>query len=323
MSTATDLHLPYVTKYLSRPPLVIDISRMVSDGLSYSYRPGKDWPMVVLGDDRLELTAAAVSGIWLRRIDFDNMMPELPIAPEHAYAHDSAMAAQVRMGHALPLLFQPEILWVSRRDAIRRAELKPYQLVQARKAGLRVPETLVTTDPKAAIAFVEQRGSCIIKPLAPYPPRDHGQPTRILRYDGHLNLEGVRVQAHIFQQLIEPVAELRIAVIGDQVFAAEVRDVAGDAARQEGIRDFRRSFEKDTFEAVAYDLPFEIAEACVAYLRRMELQSGYIDMVVDKRGRYWFLECNPNGQWAFVDDMTVEKIGRALALLLETGQGAL
>ena len=46
------------------------------------------------------------------------------------------------------------------------------------------------------------------------------------------------------------------------------------------------------------------------------------DLVVDKEGRFWFLEDNPNGQWAFIEQWTHQPIGRSIAALLTGGPGA-
>jgi hypothetical protein len=39
--------------------------------------------------------------------------------------------------------------------------------------------------------------------------------------------------------------------------------------------------------------------------------------VLDKKGEIWFLEINPNGQWAFVEEVTGQPMGKALADLLQ------
>jgi glutathione synthase/RimK-type ligase-like ATP-grasp enzyme len=67
-----------------------------------------------------------------------------------------------------------------------------------------------------------------------------------------------------------------------------------------------------------YDLPKKISEQCITLVRRLGLLYGAIDFVHDPQGRIWFLEINPNGQWAFVDEHTTDNIGQAMANLLNT-----
>jgi hypothetical protein len=43
------------------------------------------------------------------------------------------------------------------------------------------------------------------------------------------------------------------------------------------------------------------------------LFSGHFDFVVTPDGEYVFLECNPQGQWAFLDHLTDHRMSRAFA----------
>lgn len=54
-----------------------------------------------------------------------------------------------------------------------------------------------------------------------------------------------------------------------------------------------------------------------ALLDRVGLRFAALDFVVAPDGEWWFLECNPNGQWAWIEDNTEMPITRALAEALE------
>lgn len=71
---------------------------------------------------------------------------------------------------------------------------------------------------------------------------------------------------------------------------------------------------KLTFEP--FNLPLEVAEKCVNLVKTLGLRYGAIDIVV-KKDIYYFLEINPNGQWAFVDEYNVTLIGKEIAMLLQ------
>lgn len=43
--------------------------------------------------------------------------------------------------------------------------------------------------------------------------------------------------------------------------------------------------------------------------------AGTIDLVLDEQGQIWFLEVNPNGQWAWLEEATGEPIAASLARL--------
>ncbi len=42
-----------------------------------------------------------------------------------------------------------------------------------------------------------------------------------------------------------------------------------------------------------------------------------LDFIVDPDDQWWFLECNPNGQWAWIEEETGLPISSALADALE------
>ena len=73
-------------------------------------------------------------------------------------------------------------------------------------------------------------------------------------------------------------------------------------------------------------MPESIAGKCTAFLRRMGLSFGCFDFIVTPSGEYVFLECNPNGQWLWVELETGLPISQAIAEFLSeiknlTGKG--
>ncbi len=70
------------------------------------------------------------------------------------------------------------------------------------------------------------------------------------------------------------------------------------------------------------DLSDETRLRCIEYVKVLGLQYSAIDLALDEDGKYWFLEVNPNGQWAFVELATVLQISKAIAELLSSGGGS-
>ncbi|MEV5983559.1 MvdC/MvdD family ATP grasp protein [Streptomyces sp. NPDC052051] len=79
----------------------------------------------------------------------------------------------------------------------------------------------------------------------------------------------------------------------------------------QGLSDQDRRF------AAEQALP--IAHAVVAYLAELRLIFGAFDFVVTTAGDWHFLECNPNGQWAWQPTETTTAIAHAIADELERG----
>jgi len=122
-------------------------------------------------------------------------------------------------------------VWVSRPDRIRAAEFKASQLVAARSLGLRTPRTLFTNNPAAARAFYEQLGGRVVckavwKSQVPFSEVTATQPrflyTNQVRAEHLAWLDGVQATMHCFQEEIEKAYDLRVVVIGRQMFAIEI-----------------------------------------------------------------------------------------------------
>ncbi|MDQ3698554.1 MAG: hypothetical protein M3373_11110 [Gemmatimonadota bacterium] len=63
-------------------------------------------------------------------------------------------------------------------------------------------------------------------------------------------------------------------------------------------------------------LPEKVEALCVELLTELNLCFGAIDIVRAPDGEYVFLEINPNGQWAWVEERTGLPISDAIADLL-------
>jgi len=87
-----------------------------------------------------------------------------------------------------------------------------------------------------------------------------------------------------------------------------------------GVRDWRAGDHYGGTIIQAFELPASIARACVLHVKEMGLKYGGIDLLLDREDNFWFLENNPNGQWAFIEEATGQPIGKAIAKLLMTGK---
>ncbi|HXW26703.1 MAG TPA: hypothetical protein VEK73_18310 [Xanthobacteraceae bacterium] len=121
----------------------------------------------------------------------------------------------------------------------------------------------------------------------------------------------IRLAPVIFQRHVAAVADLRVTIIGEEIFAAavNVRDLTYDV-------DVRLNIVQNY---VAHDLPDEVADKLRALMRRLGLVYGAIDLRLTADGRYVFLEINPAGQFLYVEQSTGQPITAALAARLAAG----
>ncbi len=356
LSHDDDPHLPKVTKFLKEEPLCINTGTIPSRGLSYHFTPGNPWPEVSYDGRALHLRDNPIKSIWYRSIDPRRLMTEgeleahikRTLCDEHTLAtHYQLLDAIIgdpgseyckhlmpvpevfreyvasslnRLAGALPDVI-PDAFWVSARGPLIAASSKPRQRVVAAQVGFNMPAAVFTSEREVAEVFLAKHKKCVVKPLAIRPPGGYNQQTRTLVHGKTKPFQGLNVNPHIFEELIVPDFELRIMVVGRKTFASRVWNedevIKAEEKIESGeVRDMRAGFTTETFRAESFELPHEIHLMCVELTKRLGLVCGMIDVIV-RDGVYYFLEDNGNGQWAFVDDYTVEQIGREMAAMLE------
>jgi hypothetical protein len=225
-----------------------------------------------------------------------------PIAQEYCVSEWSAVLRS--LWNAL------EGRWLNSPFAILRAEDKPRQLAVATGLGFRVPETIITNDQQAAVGFAEQR-SIVGKPLrqALLERGESGEvifTSRLSRAD-LADADTVSLAPCIFQREIIKKCDVRVTVVGSNVFAVAIASQATD----DTATDWRKGSNPDLVHE-SIELPTELAERCVALAQSLDISFGAIDLVLDQSEQYWFLEINPNGQWAWIERRTGLPITRAI-----------
>lgn len=204
-----------------------------------------------------------------------------------------------------------EALWINPPARDAAASHKPYQLAIAQSLGLEIPQTMMTSDPEEARTFWrEYDGDVIYKQFIAL-PESWSETRKLGEAETKVADETIRLAPVIFQRHVAAVADLRVTIIGGEVFAAavEVRDLDYDV-------DVRLNL--DT-KYVAHDLPDDVADKLRAMMRRLGLVYGAIDLRLTEDGRYVFLEINPAGQFLYVEQQTGQPITAALAARLAAG----
>ncbi|MBO1415429.1 ATP-grasp ribosomal peptide maturase [Streptomyces sp. FH025] len=282
--------------------------------------PGKDLPGPValaarLGTDGLSGTLRAgdraVGLHEVRALYHRRPSPYLPGSGDQA---ERFAAHETRRGLGGVLAALPGCLYLSHPQAIARAEYKPEQLTIAAGLGLRVPETLITNDPTVARSFASGQPT-IYKPLHAGPYHVEGEPAGIwAAVVDPASIDDRLIDCpHLFQAQVPKVGDVRAVVVGDRVFCALIK-------APEGVVDWRSEYRALTYEAV--ECPEPIRAALLLYRREFGLNFGAFDFAVTTENEWWFLECNPNGQWAWLEHAAQLPITTAIADLLENGEPA-
>jgi ATP-grasp ribosomal peptide maturase len=204
-------------------------------------------------------------------------------------------------------------LYLSHPQAIARAEYKPAQLATATRQGLSVPATLITSDPAEAKSFASEQPT-IYKPLHAGAYEVEGEPAGIWAASvGPDEVDdAVSHCAHLFQAQVPKTSDVRAVVVGNRVFCARITVPAG-------VVDWRAEYRNLRYESIS--CPDDVQRALLRFLADFGLRFGAFDFALTADEEWWFLECNPNGQWAWLEDAAGLPITAAIADLLEKGEG--
>lgn len=240
-----------------------------------------------------------VTSIWYRRPKLSRSLPDdidLQILP---YIQEDSWF----LTHGLFELTNESTVWISRPENIRRAENKIYQLKVADTCGLKIPLTFIGNSPEELEKLMakEQKHGFIVKPIRS--GRYFLQNETLIFYTTNFPDEWKWSEIErwpvIVQERIRKKRDIRVTFFGDKIYAVAINS----AHLAEKVQlDWRRSMDEVSYESVI--LPGQIEGLLSKMLNCMGLLFGAFDLVETPEGEYVFLELNPNGQWAWIEQKT-------------------
>lgn len=256
-----------------------------------------------------------ISSIWYRR-------PGIPL-PDDTITDQGIRAFCSKESNEFleTIWFFFKGLWVSYPPSIFHAQNKLYQLGIAKRLGFQVPRTLSTNDPRKAMEFIKTALSKVVVKAVRQGVLKVGDQENVIFTNEVTEkdieaLMDVKYCPVIFQEYIPKRFDLRVTVVGSRVFAVEIHP---NSKVLNSEFDWRRG-DQETLLYRIHTLPEDIESLCVNLLEALDLNFGAIDLVYSDTGDYFFLEINPNGQWAWLEQKLGISISGSLVDLL-TGTG--
>jgi MvdD family ATP-grasp ribosomal peptide maturase len=273
-----------------------------------------DTERLILTQDGQEYDLSAVTGVWYRRL---NIGGKIPAQMDVQFRNASVQEARVTV---FGLITSLRAFHLDSIPTIRRVENKQLQLQVAREIGLDTPRTLITNKPAAVREFARTCPKGIITKMmasfAIYNDRGEEQVvfTNPVSAEDLEHLDGLKFCPMTFQELLPKEVELRVTIVGKQVFCAAVDSQKLDTAkfdwRKEGLALMDAWY--------PYSLPPEVAAKLLRFMEYFGLNYGAIDIIVTSDGRYVFLEVNPVGEFFWLELYAGLPISTAIAKILLT-----
>lgn len=197
-----------------------------------------------------------------------------------------------------------------------QASSKIYQKIIAQSVGFIIPQTVITNNLSALQNFITTADYFALKPMKAdsiqigddhqmvfYSRRVSSEQLNSLDENGFVNAP------NFIEEYIDKKYEIRLTMVGNQPFAAKIESQA--MLEGKGKEDWREGYDHGiSFTPIILDE--QIIEKCINYLKKINLNFGCFDFVVTKSGEYIFLECNPNGQWLWIEEDTKMDISGAI-----------
>jgi hypothetical protein len=244
-----------------------------------------------------------------------------PVDPTPHPALSDAAAQGLALGETLELLtylsVDRRVRWFNNPHDNRFSQRKLPQLFLAQELGLTTPRTLITNQPDLVRDFSTRiSGRLLCKSMKEQGFRGETDgyfifSRKVTPDELEAACDQVAYCPTFFQEYIEKAHELRITIIGDDLYCCAI-----DSQKVEGAETDWRRLDPSRVPHNMVSLPAEIEDKLRLMMVHYGLSYAAFDMIVTPAGEYVFLEMNPNGQWLWIELMTGAPMTRSIIRML-------
>jgi hypothetical protein len=199
-------------------------------------------------------------------------------------------------------------IWFPHYDSYQVNKLEVVYKSSLKK--IKTPNSIVTNNKSDLKEFAKKNKDVVYKPIGGLGYYTFGRYT----YYSHTTsltpelIDGLPefFVPSLFQERVKADFEIRVFYLDSEFYAT--------AALSSDIRrsvDLKKSFYNNTLRWVPYTLPEKLKNELHALMKDLNLNTGSIDVIRDKNGKYYFLEVNPVGQYSapsYESNYYVEKL---------------
>ena len=281
VSHGTDDHVPLVRAKLNE--LGIEVIWFDTDNYgsetNASFQIEDCSPTIVFRIGKSEHRGDIVRAVFFRHI-------RLARAPHVADLAARRMAeSEMRSTLEGALLALEPALWMNYPYANRFARSKLVQLRLASRLGFKVPETCITADPRIIREHYRRWNGEMVAKLAggqivgDTPELQYVILTTLITPEDLKDDEALSACPAIYQRRVPKEYELRVTVVGEEVFACRIDSQALEISQVDW-----RAAGPSALHQQPYELDEAIAGQCCALLRRLGLEIAGLDFIVTPEG---------------------------------------
>ncbi len=232
---------------------------------------------------------------------------------------DESPLDKIRIGEAWGALYHflyglDHLPWMGHPLKDKRNSSRLLQLKTAVDVGFRIPATIISRNPNEIKKFVKNCKKVAVKPIhmRGLTENKNWTPyfTEVIDETSFQDIDDeVLISTYNYiQKYIPKKREWRITIVGDSIFPCVLESQDSDGGKE----DWR----KINYQSIKHyheELPKLIRELILEYVKKLRMPFGAMDLIETPDGQWYFLECNPNGQWLWIQELTHQPIANAIA----------
>ena len=260
----------------------------------------------------LKITIKSIDLIWYRRLDFleSSMILKNLIHLEKVPIDEALFMyseyKQLLLGLLHLLKDTPTINHI---DIFYNSNYKISNFERAKEIGFNVPSSIISND----ICKIEEFGNkylwnVVLKTFFTTTYKkdsiEYYVPVKkISRDDFNHSKNLIRSFPIYLQQYIEKQYELRIVVIGKEIFPFAIYSQEHESSKIDFRIDDLSKLKHELIE-----IPEYLTNFIVQYISDYQIDFCSFDIVFTPNNEYYFLECNLDGEWYWIEDITGVKL---------------
>ena len=192
-------------------------------------------------------------------------------------------------------------------------------LCAAKEIGLLTPHFYITNNKRVINQIFDKSKNLITKPISDglYLFENIKNNTGYFSYTEKLNkdmLENLpnQIFPSFFQHNIDKKFEIRVFFLEDKCYSMAIFSQSDEQTKV----DFRKYNEEKPNRYVPFTLPEEIDQKLIRLFKKLDLNTGSVDLLVDQQENFYFLEINPVGQFGMVSSPCNYFLEKKVALKL-------
>lgn len=234
-----------------------------------------------------EFRLAQIKSVWFRRSTFQ-FKQDIPLCHDKNI-NEYHKIIQFTVQTFLNYLFVKKTKSLGNPHSIEVNKLLVLYL--AKEIGLKIPSTTLSDSTNFSFFF---KKDIITKLLVPFTSKYENEELNFLTFDCDAQKLNEKFSISLFQKKIEKKFEVRVFYFKGTTYSKAIFSQKDSKTKT----DYRNYNINKPNRVVPFMLPTDIHNKLITLMKKMNLDTGSIDFIVNKKNEFIFLEINPVGQFS-------------------------